>query len=127
MKARTAFVAAALLAAAAWPAGAETQAAANQEAPAYRVIEADADLPFSQYAIRGYHVGEDRSLIIDAGAHGWYRATLYEPCASDLRWGNSIGIDARPNGHLDKWGRAIVRGYRCPFRTFDRIERPSRG
>lgn len=96
--------------------------------PAFAVIEADARLPFSDRRISGYQVGRDNSLIVRAGPSRWYRATLWPTCARELRWAyDRIALDTRPGGTLDRFGTVIVRGFRCPIRTFDRIERPVRG
>ena len=98
----------------------------QEETPiAFTVIESDVSVPFASVRIRDYEIGRDNSLILRAGANRWYRATIWEPCASDLRWAyDRIGLDTHPGGALDKFSTVIVRGRRCPIRTLDRIERP---
>lgn len=107
------------------PAYAEEQQEAEQAPVAFNVIESDVRVPFADVRVRDYQVARDDSLILRAGANRWYRATIWEPCASDLRWAwDRIGLDTTPSGTLDKFSTVIVRGRRCPIRTLDRIERP---
>lgn len=106
---------------------AETPAPQEQEQTpvSFNVIESDVTVPFANVRIRDYEIGRDNSLILRAGANRWYRATIWEPCASDLRWAyDRVGLDTHPSGTLDKFSTVIVRGRRCPIRTLDRIERP---
>ena len=114
----------AAMTASAW---AQTEQAEQAEAPpvTFNVIEEDVRVYFADTRLRDYQVGRDDSLLLRAGANRWYRATVWEPCASDLRWAyNAIGFDLRPSGTLDKFSSVIVRGNRCAIRTLDRIERP---
>lgn len=97
------------------------------DAPAFTVIEADASIPFSQIAIRSYEVADDRSLLIRVGANRWYRATVWQPCRSHLRFENSIGFVTRGTDTFDRFSQVIVDGHRCPISTLDRIEDPRRG
>lgn len=98
---------------------------AEEPAPVFNIIEADASLPFSNHRIQSFHVARDNSLILRAGANRWYRATVWAPCAHDLRWAHeNIALDTRPNGTLDRFSAVVVRGQRCPIRTLDRIDRP---
>lgn len=97
-------------------------------APAYQVIEADAHIPFAHTRVNGYEVGADRrSVIIRTGVRGYYRATVREPCAGDLRFGHRIGFSTSGTSSLDRWGTLFVNGHRCPIQTFDRIAPPVRG
>lgn len=108
------------------PAYAEEQPESEQAPVAFNVIETDVRVPFADVRVRDYQVARDDSLILRAGANRWYRATIWEPCASDLRWAwDRIGLDTTPSGTLDKFSTVIVRGRRCPIRTLDRIERPA--
>ncbi len=102
---------------------AETQGAA--EAPVtYRVIQADAEIPFAGQTVQGFEVGEDRSLILRAGVNRYYRATLWEPCARELRWREAIALGPLPTGKLDRFSSVSVAGYTCPIRTLDEIAPP---
>jgi hypothetical protein len=118
------FVAAATLALAG-TAAAEQRAHVAAVAPAYAIEEANARLPFSSTAVRGYRVGEDGALLIEGNRNRWYRAELNAGCRSDLRWAFHIGL--RPGGGsdtLDRFSSAVIDGRRCQFQTFDRIADP---
>jgi hypothetical protein len=89
------------------------------------VLEANTRLPFATTRVSGFEVvrGEN-AVILHAGPSQLYRATLWNSCASELRWARErIAIDARPNGTLDRTGILIVNGQRCPIESFDRVER----
>jgi hypothetical protein len=107
------------------PANGQTPAA--EAAPvSFNVIETDVRVPFADTRIRDYEVGRDDSLLLRAGPNRWYRATIWEPCASDLRWAfDRIYLETHPSGTLDKFSSVVVRGRRCSLRTLDRIERPA--
>ncbi len=101
----------------------QTHAAAAQ--PAYAIEQADARLPFSSTAVRGYRVGEDGSLLLEANRNRWYRAELNAGCRSDLRWAFHIGLRAGGGADtLDKFSSAVIDGRRCQFQSFDRIADP---
>jgi hypothetical protein len=115
----------ALAALAALSTAAYAQEAEEQAPPVFTVIEENASLPFADRRIQDYQVARDDSLILRAGPSRWYRATVWETCANDLRWAyDHIGLDLRPNGTLNRFSTIIVRGQRCPIQTLDRIERP---
>jgi len=96
--------------------------------PAYQVIEENASVPFAGNRIHGYEVSQDgRSVIFRAGVNEYYRATVWSPCSSDLRFGHRIGfITDGAGGRLDKWSRVLVNGNSCPIQTLDRIAPPAR-
>jgi hypothetical protein len=98
-------------------------------APAYLVLEANASVPFAGRRIHGYEVAADgRSVIFRAGANEYYRATVWPPCSSDLRYEHRIGFyTENAGGRLDRWGFVLVNGNRCPIDTLDRIAPPERG
>ncbi|MET0181686.1 MAG: DUF6491 family protein [Caulobacterales bacterium] len=93
-------------------------------APRFSIVQEDASIPFSTTAIDSYQVSADDSLVIRAGSR-WYRATVWAPCARDLKFENAIAFDAGGNGTLDKFGSVYVNGQRCPIQSLDRIERPA--
>ena len=104
---------------------ASTEARPN---PRFTVIEADASLAFSNHRISGFSVARDDSLILRAGPRQWYRATLWQPCARELRWAyERIALDTGPGGTLDRFSTVVLNGRRCPIQTIDRIERPENG
>lgn len=116
---------AALAAVALWSTSAFAQTESEEAPVAFTVIEADARLPFADNRVSGYQVARDDSLIIRAGPNRWYRATLWESCARELRWAyDRIWLEMRPGGALDRFTTVVVRGRRCPIQTLDRIERP---
>ncbi|MFZ4121536.1 MAG: DUF6491 family protein [Caulobacterales bacterium] len=112
------------------PAVAEEHATAAAAAPSaqaitYTVLEEDARIPFGASQVDSYRVGRDGSLILRVGVNRWYRATLYAPCARDLRWENDIALVSGGGGNsIDRFSYAVVDHNRCQFRTLDRIEDP---
>ena len=124
MKVLAALAALALLTTAAY---AEQVPVANGEEeapPVFSVIEADARLSFSGRVTRGFQVARDDSLILRVGADRYYRATVWEPCARELRWDDTIAFDTGPVDTLDRFSTVLVSGQRCPIRTFDQIAEP---
>lgn len=99
---------------------------AAQLASPYRVIETNASVPFANSRVNGFQVGEDRSLIFRVGVNHWYRAEVWQPCKSDLKWTERIGFDPSPTNTLDRFAYVVVRGHRCPITSLDEIERPTR-
>jgi len=97
-------------------------------APAYQVIEENASIAFAGNRIHGYEVSDDgHAVIFRAGANQYYRATVWSPCSSDLRFGHRIGFQTHNSGgRLDRWSYVVVNGNRCPIDTLDRIAPPVR-
>jgi len=96
--------------------------------PRFTVIEADASLAFSDRRISGFSVARDNSLILRVGPRRWYRATLWQPCARELRWAyERIALDTGPSDTFDRFSTVVVNGLRCPIQTVDRIEPPESG
>lgn len=114
-----------MLGAAAAIAGPATNLNPRAEAPSYRVVEPNASIGLAHYRVRGYEVGRDNSLILRVTGNRYYRATLQEPCASDLRYGTSIGFRTF-GGTLGRSERVYVNGTACYIRSLDQIERPVR-
>ncbi len=102
--------------------------AAVAVAPAYQVIEENASVPFAGNRIHGFEVSEDgRAVIFRAGVNEYYRATVWPPCSSDLRFEHRIGFQTENSGgRLDRWSRVLVNGNSCPIQTLDRIAPPVR-
>jgi hypothetical protein len=104
-------------------------ALAEQEKPKpvvspYTVIEADTDIPFARTRVSGFTVGADHSLILQVGAGRFYRATLNDFCARDLKWEHRIAIDYDASGRFDRFSKVFVDGRRCLVQSVDRIENP---
>jgi hypothetical protein len=102
---------------------ASAHAAAAQAAPAYVVVKQDASIPFALRRVTGYRVGQDRSLILDAG-HRWYRAELDSFCTRDLRWTHHIRLSPGGIGAFDRFSHVIVDGRRCLVQSVDEIADP---
>jgi hypothetical protein len=101
----------------------ETKAQRPAAASEYVIVKQNATMPFAR-SITGYQVGKDGSLIIQGTGGRWYRATLFQPCRSDLAWKDRIGFDTHPMNQLDKFSTVVVSGRRCSFQTFDEIQNP---
>lgn len=104
-------------------AAADTQPA-SFEAPAYNVIQENARVAFADQRVTGFNSARDGSLIIMVGANRYYRAVVWEPCRSDLRFRQSIRLDTHPTGTLSRFSSVIVGGRSCPISSLDQIERP---
>lgn len=102
-----------------------TTPTAKDPAVEYKVIKTDVRIPFAGSLIRGFHVADDDSLILDGGRR-WYRATLWEPCRRDLDFESVIGLVSTPTDTLDRFSRVIVNGNSCPLASLDEIEKPAK-
>lgn len=100
---------------------AETATAARPVA--YTVVREDVSIPFSR-TVRNFRVGPDRSLLLESGHNRWYRATLSQPCQSDLRWEEEIARADRASSSVSKFTDVIVDGHRCQILTLDEIADP---
>ena len=121
---RTRYISAlAALAIAAMPFAASAQDHA-QAAPAARAQEEAASIPFANRGgVRDWRAqGMDRIYFQDS--HGqWYLAKLMGS-ASDLPFTEFIGIDANPDGSLDKFSAIYVKGQKYPFESFVKVDGP---
>jgi hypothetical protein len=114
----------ALALAAAPAAFAETPKEAEKAAPIYKVLKQDASIFAANRRVDNYWQGEDGSLILRAGVGEWYRVELWQPCKSDLRWEQAVGLRPNPTGSFDKFSAVIVDGNRCAVERVDKIEDP---
>jgi hypothetical protein len=89
----------------------------------YAVVREDVTIPFSS-TVRNFRVGLDRSLLLESGHDRWYRATLPQPCRSDLRWEQQIALADRAASSVSKFTDVIVDGQRCQILTLDEIANP---
>ncbi len=89
----------------------------------YTVVREDVTIPFSR-TVNNFRVGLDRSLLLETGHNRWYRATLTQPCQSDLRWEERIGLADRASTSVSKFTDVIVDGHRCQILTLDEIADP---
>lgn len=95
----------------------------TEKASPYRVIAENASIAFAGTRVRGFRVGEDGSLLLDAGRR-WYRAELWEPCRRDLRFEHKIALIDRPGDRFDRFSRVLVDGSVCPVERVDEIADP---
>jgi len=89
----------------------------------YAVVREDVSIPFGAM-VHNFRVGLDRSLLLESGHNRWYRATLTQPCQSDLRWEESIGLADRSSTSVTKFTDVVVDGRRCQILTLDEIADP---
>lgn len=85
----------------------------------------NASIPFANLGgIRDWRADSDNAVYFQDVHGNWYRAELFMP-AYDLPFVQFIGIDANPNGSLDKFGAIYVDGQRYPFRSFAEVSDPT--
>jgi hypothetical protein len=89
----------------------------------YTVIREDVTIPFTS-TVRNFRVGADKTLLLEGSANRWYRAQLPEPCKSDLRWEQAIGLADRAATSVSKFTDVIVDGRRCQILALDEIGDP---
>ena len=121
---RTRYVSAlAVFAIAAMPLAASAQDQASA-APAAKAQQEEASIPFANRGgVRDWRAqGMDRIYFQDS--HGqWYLAKLMG-AASDLPFTEFVGIDANPDGSLDKFSAVYVKGQKYPFESFVKVDGP---
>jgi len=80
--------------------------------------EIEASIPFvSHGGIQNWQaVGRDTLYVQDVH-NRWYRARLMVNCF-DLNFAQTIGFDARGTDTFDRFSAVIVRGQRCPVKSF---------
>ena len=84
----------------------------------------EASIPFANHGgVDDWRAEGTRTIYFKDQHNKWYRATLMMP-AFDLPFVETIGIDARPVGTLDKFGAVIVKGQRYPFASFESVSGP---
>jgi hypothetical protein len=84
----------------------------------------DASIPFANHGgVYTWEVERDGAIWFQDNHRHWYRATLMGN-AFDLPFAETIGIDTRPGGSLDRWGAIIVKGHRYQIATFTAMPGP---
>jgi hypothetical protein len=116
-------IAAAIVAAGAVAGCASTKDAAETVPVEYTVIREDVTIPFTS-SVRNFRVGADKTLLLEGSGNRWYRAKLPEPCRSDLRWEQAIGLADRTASSVSKFTDVIVDGRRCQIIALDEIADP---
>ena len=100
--------------------------ASAQPAPAAdaAVKSAEASIPFANRGgVRDWRAQGSSSVYFQDNHGQWYLATLMGT-ASDLAFTDFIGIDANPDGSLDKFSAIYVKGQKYPFTSFVKVDGP---
>jgi len=117
------------------PLAATVLAAAASPAPAQPpgpvrpvvVVARDASIPFANHGgVDDWRAVGNREVWFKDSHRRWYRAVLFSP-ATQLPYTETIGIDARPSGMLDKFGGIYVRGQHYNFTSFELMSGPPPG
>ena len=87
-------------------------------------VRTEASIAFADHGgVDDWRAEGDSTIYFKDQHRQWYRAELFGP-AFDLPYAENIGIDARPNGTLDRFGAIYVRGQRYHFRSFEHVAGP---
>lgn len=87
-------------------------------------IGPQASIPFANHGnVRDFHAVSDDTVFLQTRNRQWYRADLIGPCMG-LPYALGIGIDARPQGTLDRFGTILVDGQRCKIGSLTPSETP---
>jgi hypothetical protein len=124
MRVLSTIIAASLLTAACATQGADVPRAEAVEAPTYKVIKADADIPFANRSVRGFTVTKDDTLILESTGGRFFKVEVWSPCQRDLPFAHAIGLDTRGGGRLDRFSQIVIGRQRCPIQSLDEIENP---
>ncbi len=73
-------------------------------------------------SIRGWQAVGDDSILLDLAGRGRYLFTLSANCHSDIRFTNSIRLDAQLRGVLTRFDRIIVSGNRCRIQSIRPVD-----
>lgn len=101
-------------------------AASAQPAPAaHPAVKSDnASIPFANRGgVRDWRAQGSDSVYFQDSHGQWYRAKLMGS-ATELGFTDFIGIDANPDGSLDKFSAIYVRGQKYPFESFVKVDGP---
>lgn len=87
-------------------------------------IGPQASIPFADHGnVRDFHAVSDDTVFLQTRNRQWYRADLIGPCMG-LPYAIGIGIDARPQGTLDRFGTILVDGQRCKIGSLTPSDSP---
>lgn len=89
----------------------------------YTVVRENVTIPFSRNVLN-FRVGADKTLLLEGTGRRWYRATLDQPCTSDLQWEQAVSLYDRSGTGVSKFSEVIVDGQRCQIQTLDEIADP---
>lgn len=75
-------------------------------------------IPFvSHGGIRDWRAIDHDTLYVQDAHRNWYRAELMSRCF-DLPFAQAIGFDASGTDRFDRFSSVVVRGQRCPVKSF---------
>lgn len=84
----------------------------------------NASIPFANRGgVRDWRAQGTDSVYFQDNHGQWYLAKLMGS-ASDLSFTDFIGIDANPDGSLDKFSAIYVRGQKYPFESVVKVDGP---
>jgi hypothetical protein len=82
------------------------------------VKAADARIAFANHGgIQNWQADGDHAIWLQASGRRWYRAELLGPC-NNLNFANAVGFETSPDGAFDRFSSVVVRGQRCPVKSF---------
>ena len=78
----------------------------------------EASIPFANHGgIYNWQTVDRDTLYVQDNHRRWYRAELMGNCF-DLDFAQAIGFRTNPSGNFDRFSDVIVRGERCPLKSF---------
>ena len=84
----------------------------------------DASIPFANRGgVRDWRAQGSGNVYFQDNHGQWYRAKLMGS-ATDLAFTDFIGIDANPDGSLDRFSAIYVKGQKYPFESFVKVDGP---
>jgi hypothetical protein len=87
------------------------------EAPA--VNTRPASIAFANHGgIRNWEAINDHIVLIEGSHRRWFLATLLAPC-NGIRFTETVGFITEPNGSFDRFSSILVRGQKCPLKSFE--------
>ncbi len=93
-------------------------AAATEPAKESRELGVESSIVFpSDSTIRNWQADRDRGIWIEGRRGEWYYGTFAGICR-DVDFAQTIGVETRGAGRLDKFASIVVRGERCMLSSF---------
>jgi hypothetical protein len=101
-------------------------AACAADQPPGGAPQSQASIAFAnQGGIYDWRAVDDRTVLIQALNHQWYKASLFSPCI-DLPFAQTIGFVANPDGSFDKFSAIQVRDQDCPLISLVKTAPPTK-
>lgn len=83
-----------------------------------RALGVEASIVFpSDSTIRNWRADRDRGIWIQDSRRNWYYGTFAGICR-DIDFAQTIGVETRGAGRLDRFASIVVRGESCPLTSF---------